>query len=68
MQDSQHDLGSRLSTGMPVDGNTTTVVDDRDGIVYVDLHADLVAITSQRFVDRVIDHFIDEVMQPCRSG
>ena len=51
---------------MAIDRDTTTVVDDRDGIVYVDRYADLVAIPSQCLVDRIVDHFVDKVMQTGR--
>ena len=41
---------------------------DRDRVVEVDRDVDLGAVAGQRFVDRVVDDFVDEVMQAGRSG
>ena len=46
-----------------VDRNAAAVVDDRDGVVEVDGDFDLVGVSGERFVDGVVDDFIDQVMQ-----
>ena len=51
-----------------VDRNAAAVVDDRDRAVDVNRDVDLIAEAGQRFVDRVVDDFVDEVMQPRRPG
>ena len=43
--------------------NTTAVVLHCDGVVFVDCYFDVVAITGQRFVDRVVNNFINQVVQ-----
>ena len=47
--------------------NTTAVVLHCDGVVFVDCYFDVVAITGQRFVDRVVNNFINQVVQPLRA-
>jgi hypothetical protein len=47
-----------------IDGNAAAVVDDGDRAVDVDRDVDLIAEAGQRFVDRVVDDFVDEVVQP----
>ena len=51
-----------------VDRNAATVVDDRHRAVDVNRDGDVLAETGQRLVDRVVDDFVDEVMQPGRTG
>ncbi len=46
-----------------VDGNAAAVVDDGDGIVEMNGDFDLVGVTGERLVNRVIDNFVDQVMQ-----
>ena len=48
---------------MNIHGNTTAVVLDGDGIVFVDRHFDVCAEAGERLVDRVVNGFIDEVVQ-----
>ena len=63
MQNRKGDFGCGLSAGMPIDRNTTTVVDDSDRVVDVNGDAHLVAVASECFVDRIVDNLIDEVVQ-----
>ena len=46
-----------------VDRNTTAVVGDRHGFIRVNGHHDAIAISRKRFVDRVIHHFENHVVQ-----
>ena len=47
--------------------DAAAVVRNRDGIVGVDDHDDIVAIAGQGFVDGVVHHLIDQVMQTART-
>ena len=51
-----------MSTGIPA------VVLDGDRVVGMDHDAHVVAVAGQRFVDRVVDDFVDEVMQSAGAG
>ncbi len=48
---------------MHVDGNSTTVVTNRDGLVRMNRHEDLVAVAGEGLVDRVVDDLEDHVVQ-----
>ena len=59
----EHNFRSGYFLGrMNVDGNATTVVNHRNAIIDVDCHVDLVAVTGQGLVDRVVDNLVDEMM------
>ena len=67
MQFGHHDLGggtSFLVVGVHIGGDSAAIVGDRDGIVGVNRDHDLVAMTSQGLVDRVVDDLEHHVMQP----
>ena len=53
-----------LHVGVPVDRDAAAVVRDRDSVVLADDHVDLVAVAGQRFVHRVVDYLVDEMVQP----
>ena len=53
---------------MLIDRNAAAVVDDRDRAVDVNRDVDLIAEAGQRLVDRVVDDFVDEMVQPGRPG
>jgi hypothetical protein len=67
VQHRQHDLGGRLAALVTIHRDAAAVVDDRHRIVDVDRDVDLVAVSGQRLVDRVVDDLVDEVMQPGRA-
>ncbi len=48
---------------MNVDGDAAAVVDHGNGVVDVNRDRDCVAVSGQRFINRVIDDFIHQVMQ-----
>src|SRR6185437_2451899 len=54
--------------GMDANRNPAPIVDDGYAVIVVDLDEDAVAITGQSFIDRVIDDFINQMMQPARIG
>ncbi len=51
-----------------VHGNAAAVVDHGDGVVDVDDDIDLFGVAGKSLVDRVVDDFVDEVMQPHLAG
>ena len=64
-----HDFERRaLFSRMHIDRNSAAVVLDRNPIVAQNYDVDLRAVTGQRFVDRVVDDLIDEMMQPALGG
>jgi hypothetical protein len=71
VQDRHHDLKRRLALHlgivMRLDGDAASVVDDRDRVIEVDDDVDLLAIAGHRLVDRVVDDFPDQVMEPARG-
>ncbi len=46
-----------------VDGNAAAVVDYRDRVINVYVHFHRVAVPGQSFVNRIVDYFIDQMMQ-----
>ena len=48
--------------------NPAAVVDHRDGVVDVDDDFDFLGVSGQRLVDGVVDHFVDQVVQPHLAG
>ena len=51
-----------------VHGNAAAIVDHGDGVVDVDDDFDLLGVAGQRFIDGVIDHLIDQVVQAHLAG
>ena len=50
-----------------VDRDPAPVIKDRDGIVRMDGHIDVLGEAGQDFVDRIVDDFVDEVMHAGRT-
>jgi len=68
VQHTHDDLGGRtlrfvLVVELDAGGNSSSVVGDRNRVVGMDGDYDIVAMTSQRLVDGVIDDFKHHVMQ-----
>ncbi len=55
-------------TGMNVGRNTTAVVYHAHGIVGMDNHGNLVAVSRQGLVNRVVDHLEHHVMKTAAVG
>ncbi len=71
VQHGHHDLrgGNLLAVNVHViDRNAAAVVDHGDRVVEVDGDFDFVGEAGERFVDRVVDDFVDEVMQSHLAG
>ncbi len=67
VQNRHRQLDSRnLFGGMNVDRYAAPVVDNGYRVIGVNRRSNAVGITSQRLVDRVVDDFINEMMQPAR--
>ena len=65
MEDRHHDLGSRtFLLLMNVSRDSAAVIDNGHRIVHVDRHLDRVTIARKRFVDRIVDHLVYQVMEP----
>ena len=64
----QHDFRGRAAARVLIGRNAAAVVDDRDGMVDVERDVDLVAVPGQRFVDRVVDDLVDEMVQAGSAG
>ncbi len=49
--------------GVNINGNAPAIVGDGDRTIGIKVNFDMGAIASEGFIDRVIDDFIDEVME-----
>ena len=64
VQDGIDDLKCGLAgLGLNVDGDAAAIVGDGDGVALVDGHNDVLAVSGQRLVDRVVDDLIDQMVQ-----
>ena len=54
--------------GMDINGDATAIVPNGDGAVHMYGHRDLFAESSKMFVDRVVEHLKDAVMQAAFIG
>ena len=68
VQHGHDDLRRRPAARMLIDRNPPAVVGDGDRVVDVDGDADGVAEAGQRLVYRVVDDFVDEVVEAGRAG
>ena len=51
-----------------IDWNAASVIDHSDGVIEMDCNFDLIGVTGERLVHRVIHDFVDEVMQAEFAG
>ena len=63
MQDGHDDFGRGTSFLVHANRDSAAIVDNTDRTVSVDRHRNLVGMTSQGFVDRVVDDLEDHVVQ-----
>ena len=49
--------------GMHAGGNTTAIVLHTDGIIFMNADRDMFTVSGQGFINRVVHHFINQVMQ-----
>ncbi len=57
-----------VANGHHVDGNAAAIVDDGDGVIDVDDDVDFFGVAGERFVDGVVDYFVDKMVQPHLAG
>ena len=68
VEDGEHHLdGGDLLFRVFVDGDAAPVVVDRDRVVRVNPHLDLVAETGEGLVDAVVDDLVHQVVQTARA-
>ena len=59
----QNDLDGRdLLLGMLADGDAASVVDDRDGVIFVNGDVDSRAVSCKRLVDRIVNDLVHQMM------
>ena len=63
MENRQHHFDRRPAALVHVDGNAPAVIDDGNTVVGVNRYRNLTAISGERFVDRIINDFINKVMK-----
>ncbi len=68
MEHGHHDFSRRPAARVLIDGDAAPVVDDGHGVVDVQRDVDLVAEAGERLVYRVVDDFVDQVVQALGSG
>jgi hypothetical protein len=69
MQFGQHDFGGRnFFRGMNIDGYTAAVIDHSDAVVDMNGDFDAVAMTGQRFIDGIVDNFVNQMVQTPFAG
>ncbi len=69
MQDGEHNFKGAFAILLhPVDRNAPPVVVDRDRAVRVDDNIDQRAEPGERLIDRVVDHFIHDVVETPDAG
>ena len=69
MQGGKDDLHRRpFFYGMLVDGNASAVIGDLYRTVRLNGHSDEITMAGKRFIYRVVDNFIHQMMQTSRTG
>ena len=68
VQHSVHHFKRIFSSGVFTNWNTATIVGDRDGIIFVDAHKNARCMSGHRFVNGVVNDFVDKVMQTALIG
>ena len=68
----QHHLNGRhrlaVRKCLHINGDTTTVVDDSDGVVHVDGNVDFLGITGKGFVNGVVYYFVNKMVKTHFTG
>ena len=68
MQHGQDDLyRGNLLLGVLIDRDAAAIVGDGDGVVGVNGHLDMAAVTGQSLVDRVVHNLVNQVMETARA-
>ncbi len=65
----QHHLrGGNAFFRVDIHGNPAAVIDDGERVIDMDRDADFGAIAGQRFIDGVVDDFVDQMVQSHLTG
>ena len=68
MQDGEDNLyRGDFFLGVQINRNATTVVDNRNGVVLVDGNLDMIAKAGKRFVYRVVDDLVHQMVEAART-
>ena len=69
MENGQHHLHSGfVFRFVHIHGNTAAVVDDGNAVILMDHHLNVGSVTCQGFVNTVVHHFINQVVQTAFTG
>ena len=68
VQDRQHDFSGGLAAFVLIDRDAAAVVDHGDRLVDMDGDVHLIAEAGERLVDRVVDDFVDQMVQAGGAG
>jgi len=69
MEDREHDLESALAVLLhPVDRDAPAIVVDHQRAVAVDDYRDPAAVPGKGFINRIIDNFVDKMVQTAGIG
>ena len=68
VKNGQYNFSGRATTRMATNGNASSVINNRDGVVEMNGDVDLVAVPSKSFIDGIVDDLVHQVVQPLRTG
>ena len=68
VQHGVHHFKCIFSGGVFTNWNAATIVGDSDGIIFVDAHKNARCMPGHRFVNGVVNDFVDKVMQAALIG
>ncbi len=69
MKSGHHDFsGWPFLSFVNPDRDSSAIIGNGDTRIHVDNDIDLVAVPGQRFIDAVVDDFIDQMVKPLRPG
>jgi hypothetical protein len=69
VEDGENNLYGRLTFGgVNVDGDTAAVVNDADAAVFAHEDFDVITVTGERLINRVVDDLIDQVVKTTGTG
>ena len=64
VQDGHNNFNGRFADLMHFNRNPAPIIDDGDAVIFSDFNKDMVTVTGQGLIDRVIDDFINQMMEP----
>lgn len=64
VQDGHNNFNGRFADLMHFNRNPAPIIDNGDAVIFSDFNKDMVTVTGQGLIDRVIDDFINQMMEP----